>query len=82
MADLLLERERLEQNIFWQRLIEEVEKRLQSAKNQCSWNVKAPLEDLRRLQGNVEAWQMFLALPDDIIKTYYENVDKTGESSI
>ena len=77
MADLLLEKEKLEKNLFWIEVIKEINDRLDYAKNQCSHSVKAPLEDVRRLQGNVESLELVLVLPDLILKEIYEK-EQTG----
>ena len=70
MADaskILMEREKMEKNLFWLALVKEVQDRLEADKSNCSDRTKAPLEEVRLFQGKVQAWKLFFELPDLIM---------------
>jgi hypothetical protein len=71
---ILLEREKLEKNLFWNKLMQEIGERLSADRNICSDHMKAPLEDLRFYQGKVAAWKEFFELPDILMREIAEGI--------
>lgn len=65
---ILLDREKIEKNLFWKALVERINKELLTASDDCKRSISAPLDKIRFYQGQVSAWEMFFLLPDLILE--------------
>lgn len=64
---IILDREKIEKNLFWQVLVKAINTRLVAAENDCKHSISASLDKIRFYQGQVSAWELFFDLPDLVL---------------
>ena len=78
LTTLVLDREKIEKNLFWQMLVKEIKERLDVASDDCKHGISSQLDKIRFYQGQVSAWELFFKLPDLILNELSKEEETKG----
>lgn len=65
---IVLDREKIEKNLFWKVLLERIKEQRNIALGELENGISLPIDKLRYQQGILAAWSLFRDLPDLIIE--------------
>lgn len=73
---IILDREKIERNLFWQVLVKAIREQYKNASDNCKHGISASLDKIRFYQGQVSAWELFFDLPDLILNELSKEDEK------